>query len=437
MKWIFAATSFLAVLAAFASPARPASSVPAVSPAAPALQAPYDQVVRELRSRDRSIRLQAVRLLKEAAYPEAATPLATVVTDPDDEVQLEAIAAEVNIFSIAKIAGRKRVGMVIEVRNANPAETVFAVGPLAIGPRPVPDAVLVALRAAASDVNGRVGAQALYAFGTLAVEPSGVRRAGLLRETIADFTPLMGVSRRERRLALLRVVGRVFDHRPDDAPIDAAFGDVIITTLNDNDFEIRAAAAEALGAMRYERAIDALSQQFQYFGRGEVAEAALQALARIAHPSTAPILVPQLASKNEAFRAIAIEGLARIGDRAQRDAIESAAVSATDDRGKLAGAYAGVMISESTIDPLIEALRKPRVQAQARRYLVELARGRVSGFTRHVQDPDPQIRAGVADVLALAGDVEGLPIVTGLLSDRDERVVVSAERAVARLRSLK
>ena len=56
------------------------------------------------------------------------------------------------------------------------AEAAFSNGVLAIGPRPVPSELLTALRTAAHDTNPRVAIEALYAFGTLAVEPAGSRR---------------------------------------------------------------------------------------------------------------------------------------------------------------------------------------------------------------------------------------------------------------------
>ena len=59
-------------------------------------QVPYEQASRDLSSADASLRLRAVQMLKDAAYPEAAVPLAALVNDPRDEVQLEAIAAELN-----------------------------------------------------------------------------------------------------------------------------------------------------------------------------------------------------------------------------------------------------------------------------------------------------------------------------------------------------
>ena len=110
-------------------------------------------------------------MLKEAAYPESAVPLAKVIVDPRDDVQLEAIAAELNIFLAEKIVPRKRVGFLVEVRSSVAADAIFLSGPLAIGPRSVPIEVLDALRTAARDDNPRVRLEAVYAFGVLAVEP--------------------------------------------------------------------------------------------------------------------------------------------------------------------------------------------------------------------------------------------------------------------------
>ncbi len=47
----------------------------------------FEQTIAELKSPDADTRLRAVQMLKDAAYPEAAVPLAAVLTDPDDDVQ--------------------------------------------------------------------------------------------------------------------------------------------------------------------------------------------------------------------------------------------------------------------------------------------------------------------------------------------------------------
>src|SRR5258706_7804168 len=130
----------------------------------PAAQVSFDQETRDLASPDANLRLRTAQRLKEAAPLEAAVPLAALVTDSQDDVQFEAIAAEVNIFLADKIVPRRRVGLVIEMRNKIAADAAFSAGPLAIGPRPVPMEVLTALRTAVRDDNRQVGLEALYAL---------------------------------------------------------------------------------------------------------------------------------------------------------------------------------------------------------------------------------------------------------------------------------
>jgi HEAT repeat protein len=402
----------------------------------PAAQVPFEQVAANLSSADAAVRLRAARQLKEAAYPEAAVPLARLVTDPVDAVQVEAIAAELNIFLAEKIVPRRRVGLVIEVRNNIAADRAFSQGPLALGPRPVPDEVLTALVAAAHDTTPRVAIEALYAFGTLGVEPGGARRRELLRRIGPDLIAIVGVANPALRYAAVRVVGRVFEKRAHDEPVDERVGDAIVAMLNDNDRNIRGAAMQALGAMWYERAVSALTEQFKFLGRGPLAEQALGAIARIAHASSVDLLATELASKNDAIKAIAIEGLARVGDRSRLGSIESALAGETNDGVLLAGTFASILLSDSPIEPLSEALRRPRLADQARHYLIEVAPGRTAAFRRHAQDPDVEIRSGIADVLGLAGDVTALPIVEAMVSDRDPQVAMAAQRAVARLQAI-
>jgi HEAT repeat protein len=393
----------------------------------------FESAVNDLKSRDKSARLRAVQLLKDAGYIEAAIPLAAAVTDDDDEVQLNAIAAELNIFLAEKVVTRRRVGLVIELRNSISAELVFAQGPLAIGPMAVPDEVLSALRKASRDAHPKIALEALYAFGVLAVEPAGAHRRMLLQEIVPELASKVGVTSLEYRYAAVRVMGRVFERRLEDDPIDPLIGDALVGVLNDNDRTIRAAAMRALGQMRYERAISALTDQFKYFDRGELAEAALDALARIANPASAPLFDAQLAAKQSGLKTAAIEALGRLGDPSRMPNLEAALAGERDERTVLAGKFAATMLSDTPIDSFLAALRKPKLADQARQYLVEIARGRPAALSQHAQDPDVQVRAGVADVLALAGNPSALSIVEPMQRDRDQQVVLAAQRAVARL----
>jgi HEAT repeat protein len=394
----------------------------------------FDEATRDLRSADPAVRLRAAQRLKQVPYLEAAIPLAALVTDPQDEVQLEAIAAELNIFLAEPIVPRKRVGLVVEVRNAVLAEPAFSAGPLAIGPRPVPTEVLTALRLGVRDANPRVALEALYAFGALAAEAAGSARRELLRVSGPDIAALIGASDPAMRYAAARVLGRVFAKRAQDDPIEETVGDAVITALNDSDRAVRAAAMQALGTMRYVRGVQALADLFEFYGNSEAAVAALDALAHIAHPASAPLFIAQLSGKSSARRGIAIEGLGRIGDASPLPEIQKALDADRSDAVTLAGVFAFALLENRPIDRIADALTRPRLRAQARQYLIELAPGRASALTGHLQDPDARLRLEVVDMLGVSGDPSALPLVEPLVQDRDPQVARAAARAVAKLK---
>jgi HEAT repeat protein len=398
-------------------------------------QVSFEQAIGDLTSTDPATRLRAVQMLKATPYPEAAVPLAALVTDPQDDIQLEAITAELNIFLLEPVVSRRRVGLVIEVRKAVVAESAFSSGPLAVGARPVPIEVLSALRLAARDDNPRVAREALYAFGVLASDPSGALRRELLHGSGPELAALTGASDPVLRCAAVRVLGRVFAKRAQDAPIEEPVGDAVITALNDTDRAVKAAAMQALGSMRYERGIQALTALYQYYGTNIAADAALDALARIGHPSSAPVFAEELAGKNAARRGIAIEGFARIGDATKLDAIERALVNERSEGAVLAGVFASALLANGPITRIADAITKARLRDQSLQYLIELAPGRASGFRAHLQDPDAHIRLDLVDVLGLAGDAAAIPIIEPLLTDRDPQVADAAERAIARIKA--
>jgi HEAT repeat protein len=417
-------------LSLFSLPALPAFP----GPPAPA-QVTFEQAAAGLKSPDAGTRLHAVQLLKDAAYPEAAVPLAAVVTDPENNIQIEAIAAELNIFLAEKITSRKHVALVIEVRKKIAAETAFAAGPSVLGPKPVPVEVFTALRRAVHDETPEVALEALYAFGTLATVPAGRARHDLLAASAPDLAAMLGVPDPAAHLATLQVVTRVFARRPQDEAIDPGLGDAIIGALNDKNSAIRMGAMDALGATRYERSVQALTQQFQYYGKGNFAEAALDALAHIAHPGSTPIFIAQLQSKNVAFKVLAIEGLARQGVQARSADIQSAVTGERSDAVLLAQRFSAVLLAKASIDSIIEDLTRSKLEDQAYAYLIELAPGRSTAFMRAAQDPDAPLRTDVADILGLAGDPAAIAVVEPMQKDKDALVARAAERATARLRA--
>lgn len=408
---------------------RPASDDQPASNHQPGL----DRTIRELRSLDSGQRLRAVQMIKREADPEAAAPVAELLKDRDDQIRLEAIATELNIFLARRITPQRRVGLLIEVRQGISAEAAFSAGLLVVGDRPVPEVVVTALRSAARDRDPRIGLEALYAFGVLAPSACGAARTVLLVESGPDLAAMIGAADPAFRFAALRVIGRLFEKRSTDAPVDESVGDAVVAALNDGSRTIVGLAIEALGAMRYVRAVDALTNLYQYFERGDAAALSLEALAHIAHPSSERLFIAALAGRNEALQGIAIEGLARIGDRSRAAAIRAAVDRERSDSLRLAGQFAAVRLADTSPDALAAALTRARLREQARRYLIEIAPGRTAVFAPYAGNADPHVRAAIADVLGLAGDPAAQAILEPMMKDANPEVALAARRASSRL----
>jgi HEAT repeat protein len=391
------------------------------------------QVVADLGSDDSRVRLRAAQRLKETPYDEAALPLARAIVDADDAVQMEAIGAELNIFLVGKVVPRRRVGLIVEVRNSIAARSIFEEGSAAVDPRPIPDGVLAALRTAAHDEHPRVAVEALYAFGALAGNAYGPARAALLAASAPDLAAPLGSSETPVRAAALRVVARVYSWRPGDPGLPQALGDAVVTMLNDRSFEVRMAATEALGAMRYERAVQALTDIYEHYQRGAAASAAMAALARVAHPASESLFAAALASRDSAIRTAAIEGLARSGAVSQAAAISSAVENDRNDDVQLAARFANVMLADGPMDDLVEGLTHLRTRARALQYLAESIPGRTELLAVHMPDPDPAVRVDLLEAVGLSGDPAALSLVDRVREDTDPSVARAVQRATARL----
>jgi hypothetical protein len=268
-------------------------------------------------------------------------------------------------------------------------EPAFEAGPFAVGPKVVPVEVLTALRTAARDVDPVVATAAMYAFGSLGSQAAGAVRADLLRDAAPDLAVLVGASDPDLRLATLRVVGRLFVPGLGET-IDQALGDAVIHALNDRSERQRAAAMQTLGAMRYIRAVEALAELHAYYQRGQMAEASLDALARIAAPASAPVFQAALAGRSVPLKRSGVEGLARLGDRAHDEAVRAAVRNERGQPMLLAGSFAerSWAMDRSTRWSRADARRPARAGAG----LSPGVRAGTRGTVRPIRRIEPRVR---------------------------------------------
>jgi HEAT repeat protein len=398
-----------------------------------AAQVPFDSVVRDLASPQADVRLRAVRLLRDSGYAEAARPLAPLLTDPDDRVQLEAIAAVLNAFFAERVVPRRRVALVVELRNRITAEAAFDQSPRILGGQAVPLETLEGLRLALSDESPLVAREALYALGTLGNEAYVPDQRELRSRAGPQLAALLGHPRPAHRVAAARVIGRLFGWQSNNDPAPEAVGDAVIVALNDNDAQVRAAAMDALGEMRYERALEALTQLFDFYGGGALAGRALNAIARVGHGASVPLFYQQLSDGNTIAKVMAIEGLARTGTVGTLSTIQSAVGGTRNEAIQLAGEFAIARLSKGAVATLADALNRARLHDQAMRYVIEVAPGRVAEFAGGLQSPAARVREDVIYALGLSGDPAARPLLEPMTRDVDEQVARAAEIAIRRL----
>jgi HEAT repeat protein len=386
---------------------------------APAAQEPrFEDVVRNLRNPDARVRLNAVRLLREARYPEAITPMAALVNDPVDQIQLEAIDAELSFYLVEDIPARKRVGLVIEVRNAGRAAAAFEQGPLAVWSRPVPPELVTALLQAVDDATQKVRLEAIYTLGVIARPPLSGEAVPALIKALDHYDPSV-------RAGAAAVAGRL--------KVTSA-GEVLIKAINDSKAPVRFAAMRALGEIRDEAAIEALTQQLNYYGKGEGAWSALDALARIGHSSSAPLFKARLVDKDQYLRRAAAEGLGRAGDASEISALEIGAGNDPSAMVRAAMAFALQKLGRNYLTRLVDFMSTAKMVPQIEGYLLELGPAVARELLPRLQEPDPAIRARVADVLGALGDQSALPALQTAAQDRDRDAADAAKRAIERIK---
>ena len=389
----------------------------AIPGSAAAQPARFEDVVRNLRHPEPKVRLASVRLLREANYPEAMVPLAALVNDPLDQVQLEAIAAELSFFLVEDVPERRRLGFLVEVRNRGGAPTAFDLGPLAAWPRPAPPEVIAAMLKAIDDENPRVRLESIYAVGVIANGPLSTEHEQLLIKALDHYDPVV-------RTGAARVAGRLGLK---------AVTDTLIKSVNDSSADVRYASMRALGMLREPRAVALLTEQLKFYGKGEGAWSALDGLARIADKSSVPTFNTRLTDRDAFLRRAAAEGLGRTGDATAMTALETGAGNEPSDPARAAMTFAVHKLGRNMIPRLVEFLDDGKTTLQVQDYLLELGPAIEKDLLPSLQDPNEAIRAAVAEVLGQIGGEASLAALQAL-KDRDKDVVEAATRAVARIK---
>lgn len=395
-----------------------------------------EPLLAELRSPSARARANALERLGELGRPDAAVAMAALLADGNDGVQSAAINALLSLYTVRADLRQREWGPGSVGKSATLSEMAFEAGPLATMPAAVPAEVLTGLSAVVrQDQSVKTRLEAAYALGTLGSPAMAPMTEATANAVAADLTATLLDPDRPTRQVVARVAGRVFAPTPGRA-VPASVGDALINSMNDGDPLVRRWAMDSLGWLRYDRAIQALTDRASYHGKSEEGSAALHALARIASPASAPLLRASLASSAPTFRVIAIEGLGRIGDRSVYPAIAESAIDARQVNVTLAAHLAAFLLAQTTdLLPLVTGLRNQETVIQARVYLAEIAERQPMALYELLRSPEPWVRRGAAELLGASRRPSEEAILQTLLKDPAPEVIEAASEAIRRLRA--
>ncbi|MCX6539968.1 MAG: HEAT repeat domain-containing protein [Acidobacteria bacterium] len=401
----------------------------------------YEDVVARLKSPDAKVRIDALGLLAGAGYIDAVAPVAALISDPVADVQAQAIATEVSLFLADEGYTRAVANRIVKSKDARLPLLAFVQGPGATVANVPQASVMTALVSGIASSTPRVRFDAMYAVGVLG--PSLVKRGQFpdAKGVVSRLLAAMKDPDPALRAASIHVLGRLYESALRDEKANqewlaqrAEVGDLLIVAMNDPDELVRLSSINALGALRYDRAVRSLVDFCGYYKRDKLGLASLNALAHIAHPSSVSQFASAFEVNDEELRRIALEGTARIGDRAALNALLTRAAADRSPVVRQAAAFARARIGDfSDLSAIIDGFGRADLEENAFAYLVELGSAIAPSLGGAASYRDARVRAGVAEVLGIIGSVATLPALDMLARDRDRTVAAASLRSQKRL----
>jgi len=334
-------------------------------------------------------------------------------TDLEKNVRLQAIDSLLRLY--------------IPIEDSGPLHTLFGKvksvffepNPPVVGPEVQVDAATKQALAAAmqKDFDDDVRALAARALGTLKAKD----QVPTLTATLEDP---QNREHRDVRIEIIRTLALIRD---------PAAGPALEKALRDPNKQIVLEAISAVGLVNDTAARPTLEEFFRNDKDNRIKSRSLEALALLRDKGSMPLFESLLNDKNDYYRELAAEGLARLNYKADgwKDRFDQ------ERKPNVRNALAFGLASSGQVDyinNLANALDS-RQDYQAEAYLYELGKfdGQMNELYRYLKSSNPKVRAGMAKVIGNIGDPTALAQIRPLTEDSDTEVV---REAVAALRKL-
>jgi len=361
------------------------------------------------------IRASIVAALGRIRDREAVPVLAdTLKTDLDKDVRLQAIDSLLRLYIPIEDNGQFRTIF-------NKVKSVFV----------LPDAPVVGPEVQIDAAAKEALATAMQKDFSDEVREESARALGILkaRDQVPVLTAaLQDPQNREHSSVRVQIAHTLGVIR------DPAAGPALEKTLRDSDQKVAQEAITSVGLVNYTPARGTLEQIFRTDPNQKMKSKALEALSLMRDKASIPVFESLLNDKNDYYRELAAEGLARL----QYDKASGwKQVYEQEKKPNVRNALAfGLAESGDTdyINDLANGL-STRQSFQVEVYLYELGKydGKLNELYRYLRSTDPKVRAGIARIIGNIGDPASVDQIRPLRDDPNADVVREAVNALRKL----
>jgi HEAT repeat protein len=398
----------------------------------------FEDLVANLKSPNASTRREAAAELGKSRRREAITPLASLVRDPDAKVRLEVVKALREIRDLAAVPAvvtslgdgepqirEEAIGSLVEIYTGrdrgNPVGRFLELFSDEFDRSSIPpyagaeSSVLQALAAKLRDEDKDIRQNAALALGIL----NGTEALPAITAALQDPEPSV-------RGAAATAIGKIGT---------AENGKALIPLIADESSTVRSRVLHALGVLRVKEAGPALRQLYEANRRKESGPRILTAISRIGDPAQADLFQELIQDPDPDRKRLAIEGLGRISDVSRLSAFKKDYQREKNEEVRLAYSFALTMLGDRAfLDTIVLTLPSRTLGSRSRSYLVEMGPAILPDLYPYLGDPEAEIRATLADIIASYGDPEAIARLTPLINDPSATVADRANRAVERLK---
>lgn len=370
------------------------------------------------------VRVEVVRSLTEIGGPRSLDPLVKALADPDAEIQIRATDGLVNFYLPGYIktglsAKLKRVGSALQARFSESETTDIVPG-------------FVQVR---EDVITGLG-NVVEKSTAMESRSNAARALGILRGRAALPTLISVLRSKDDLLMYESLVAIQKIHDPEAAPR-------IAFLLRDLNERIQIKAIETTGMLGNKAALRDLSALMDRDRSLKVKRAALGAIGMLADESSRPLLTRFLADKDDGLRAGAAEGFGRLRQESDTALLEKSFIDERKANPRLSLAFALVLHGKielndfSPLRYLVSNLNSKAYRGVAQPFLTEASRDVhvLHALHRAVAQGNREERTGLAQVFAISGDAESVPILQAMTKDADAEVSAEALRSLRTLRT--